>query len=433
MKTWSGSQSFAFARVHRPRSLSDVVAAVRGARHVKAVGSLHSFNESAAAPTSDADLILLSELAAANPPVLDTATATVSVSAGATYGDLCMFLAPTAFALHNLASLPHISVGGAIGSATHGSGIRNQNLAGAVVGRELVDASGEVHLLTRRSHPDTFDGCVVHLGALGVVTRVTLALVPRFELRQDCYEGLTFEAALAGDDGGAASLADLMGAGYSVSLFTTWREPCFEQVWRKILPSECEGNNGDGLAPDYFHGAVRAIAKLHPIKSVSADACTEQLGQAGPWHERLAHFRYEFQPSVGNELQSEFFVSRDDAPAAIRAVSALREMVSPLLYISELRAIAADSLWLSASHERDSIAFHFTWRFLPAEVAALLPVLEAALAPFVVRPHFGKLFAMSAEDLNVRFPRLRDFVRLRRAFDPHGKFLNNWLRKLGLE
>ena len=448
VRNWSGNQRHEFSRVHRPATLAAVQAAVRGAARVKAAGSLHSFNSSAGPCGEGSELILLSALAAASPPELDAAAKpapTLTVSAGATYGEVFRFLAATPFALHNSASLPHISVGGSVATATHGSGARNGNLSTGVVALELVTADGEVLRVSRASHGAAFDGFVVHLGALGVVTRVTLALVPAFRLRQDCFENLPMErvlGAMGGSGGGSGvgggdALARVMAAGYSVSLFTTWRGPVFEQVWRKSLPAElapeCAGGDGErGAAPEEFFGAVRARAKLHPC-GVPPEPCTEQLGAVGAWHERLPHFLFEFQPSVGEELQSEFFVSRDDAPAALRAVFALRAEISPILYITEVRSIARDSLWMSPEFERDSVAIHFTWKFEETKVAAVVPKIEAALAPFAARPHWGKLFSVPAAELERRYPRLAEFRALRRSLDPSGKFLNSYLRACGVE
>ena len=428
---WSGNQRFRFASIAAPASVEEVAALVRSAKRVKVVGSAHSFNASAAADAGlerDTVCITLKRLAAARPPEVDEARATVSVCAGATYGDLFLFLKCTKWALHNSASLPHISVGGAVATATHGSGAANGNLATAVVALELVTASGNVLQLSRAALGAAFDAYVVHLGAVGVVTRVTLSLVPAFSVRQDVFQGLALDRA-------CESLDAIMSAGYSVSLFTLWADTrgLFEQVWVKsVVAPDTPLDPAVADASANFYGARRATRKLHPIESVGAEPCTEQLGMPGAWHDRLPHFKYEFQPSVGAELQSEFFVSKADAPAALRAVHALRAEIEPLLFVTEVRSIAQDGLWMSTAHGRPSIAIHFTWRPMGREVAALLPKIEAALAPFGARPHPGKLSTLGGAEFAARFPRFSDFAALRKELDPEGKFSNVWLRNLGL-
>ena len=351
---WAGNQTFTPAHIHHPRSVAELQALVASCTHIHAAGTCHSFNTSTATPH---DLVLLDALEA--PPSLDAVAGTVTVSAATTYGALVKFLAPTAWSVPNLASLPHISIGGSIASATHGSGVGNGNLASWVVGLELVAADGVLHCLTRASVD--WEGYPVHLGALGVVTRVTLELVPAFTVRQDLYEGLSFGSATAHFDA-------IMSAGYSVSLFTTWGpDAAFEQVWRKS--SVRSGEEAVAVAmPSEWYGARLATTALHPIPGVSGEECTVQLGVAGPSYDRLAHFRMEFCPSAGAELQSEYFVARADAPAALAAVAILRSRISPLLHISEIRCIAEDALWMSTAYGRDSTSIHFTWKAMDKEV-----------------------------------------------------------------
>jgi xylitol oxidase len=152
-----------------------------------------------------------------------------------------------------------------------------------------------------------------------------------------------------------------------------------------------------------------------------ADNCTTQLGVPGPWHERLPHFRLDFTPSAGDELQSEFLVPRARAVEALTAVDGIRDRVAPVLQISEIRSIAADDLWLSPSYGRDTIGIHFTWI---ADSAAVLPVVSAVeeqLAPFEPRPHWGKVFTIDASAVTARYDRWPDFERLAAQYDPGGK------------
>jgi xylitol oxidase len=167
---------------------------------------------------------------------------------------------------------------------------------------------------------------------------------------------------------------------------------------------------------------------LHPVLGGDPVNCTEQLGIVGPWSERLPHFRSGFTPSSGEELQSEFFVAREDAVAAVQALRALGETIAPLLLVCELRSIAADSLWLSPHYERDSASIHFTWRRRPAQVEPIVREIETILSPFGARPHWGKVFAADAGTIAPLYPRMADFRTLRDRLDPAGVFVNDWMR-----
>ena len=409
-RNWAGNVTYQAARVYQPATLAEVQALVAGSRTIKALGSRHSFNTIADSP---GEHISLERLA---PRVtIDRERRTATVAAGVRYGELGQQLHRAGFALTNLASLPHISVAGACATATHGSGDRNGNLATAVAALELVTADGTVVRLSERDG-DAFRGAVVGLGALGVVTALTLSLVPTFAISQVVYENLALDMLLAHFD-------EITGSAYSVSLFTDWRDARFNQVWLKQRVTD---EDTAELNPDFFD-ARPAARKLHPIASLSAESCTEQLGLPGPWYERLTHFRPDVLPSSGDELQSEYFVPRQHARAALQAIAGLRDRIAPLLQIAEVRTIAADDLWLSPCYERDSVAFHFTWSPDWPAVSQLLPVLEDQLAPFDARPHWGKLFTLAPARLHALYPKLPDFQALLRRYDPQGKFRNAFL------
>jgi xylitol oxidase len=420
ISNWSGNQNFTFARVHRPKSIQDLVQVVTNATRVKVLGTGHSFNTSAAAAAGyeeETDLILMSDMPSIF--ILDEVNHTITVSAGLKFGDIFFWLSLHApqYALHNSASLPHISVGGAIATSTHGSGVKSGNLASAVVALELVTANGEILSVSKSTHGSEFNGYVVHLGCLGIITRVTLSLVPSFNIRQDCYLDLDFKVALENID-------EILSSGYSVSLFTTWSKPLFEQVWRKSVPENFNDT-------DDFFGAKKADRKIHPCDQ-SPECCTEQLGIPGPSFERLPHFKFEFQPSVGDELQSEFFVNKTDAADALNAVMTLSEEISPLLFITEIRSIASDDLWMSTAYGRETIAIHFTWKPLWKKVSALLPKIAERLESFKARPHWGKLFTNSSASISSCYPRITEFAALREKLDPQAKFANDFLREIGV-
>jgi xylitol oxidase len=411
LTNWAGNLEYGTAKLHAARSLDDVREFVRKQSKLKVLGTRHCFNTIADSAHGFLSLGELGEVVA-----LDPAARTVTVGAGMRYGQLCPYLHEKGFALHNLASLPHISIAGACSTATHGSGEKNGNLASAVRALELVTAAGDVARLSAGPDDEAFRGAVVGLGALGAVTKVTLAIEPAFAMRQWVYEDLPLAQMKEHFDAIEASA-------YSVSLFTDWQGQKIREVWIK---SRTE--NGQAFAaPEEFFGAKRATRNLHPIAELGAENCTEQLGAPGPWYERLPHFRMGFTPSAGKELQSEYFVPRAHAVDAILALEKLRDQITPHLMITEIRAIAADSLWMSPCYRQDSIAIHFTWKQDWPAVSRLLPVIEKELGPFGARPHWGKLFTMAPSVLRSRYERLPDFLALARKYDPQGKFRNPFL------
>jgi xylitol oxidase len=405
---WAGSHTYAAERLHRPASVEEVQAIVAGARRVRALGSRHSFTDIA----DSAELLSLEGLPSAI--AVDRAAGTVSLSGGTRYGELAEALKADGVALHNLASLPHISVAGAIATATHGSGTGNGNLATAVAGLELVTSSGEL-VAARRGDAD-FDGFVVGLGALGAVTRVVLDLEPAYEVRQRVFEGLSWAALDEHFDAIAES-------GYSVSVFTRWNETV-DQVWVKSRLTDAPEE-----ARAELFGAVPATVERHPILGLDPVHCTPQLGVPGAWSDRLPHFRMGFTPSAGEEIQSEYHLPRRHAGPAIAALHELGDTMRPVLQVTEMRTIAADRLWMSPQYEQDTVAFHFTWQRDPDAVRRVLADVEAALAPFDARPHWGKLFLAGAGEIARLYARLPDFRALAERLDPRGAFRNAWLER----
>ena len=402
MKNWAGNLEYSSAGIQRPASVEELRELVAQATRIKALGSRHSFNTVA---NTEGTHILLDALP--QEIVLDREKSTVKVSGGISYGALGRSLEEQGYAIHNLASLPHISVAGAIQTGTHGSGVNNPSLAAAVVSVDLVRASGE--LVTLTADDDEFLATVVGVGALGIVTGLELAVRPSYEVRQRVLTDLSWDAALA-------NFETIASSAYSVSFFTNYTGDTIAQVWLKALDTEAP------LAE--LFGATPATAALHPLPDMSAENCTEQLDVAGKWLDRLPHFRHEFTPSNGEELQSEFLLPLEHAPAALAAVRGLTDKLAPLLFISEIRTIAADDFWLSPFYQQQSVALHFTWKPMQAEVEAVLPELEAALRPFGARPHWGKLFTPGEYDFAALYPRFEDFRALVSANDPTGKFRN---------
>jgi len=411
LTNWAGNFEYGTEQLYSSGSLQQVREFIKKQNRLKVLGTRHCFNNIADSKDQFLSLKTMDKVIA-----LDPESRTVTVESGMTYGQLCPYLDSKGWALHNLASLPHISIAGACSTATHGSGDRNGNLATAVAALEMVNAAGDPVQLSRQQDGDTFRGAVVGLGALGAITKVKLDIQPAFKMQQYVYENLPMGELKNHFDAIASSA-------YSVSFFTDWQKKRIRELWLKIRTEQARTFD----APPEFFGAKRATRNLHPIAELSPENCTEQMGVPGPWYERLPHFRMGFTPSAGKELQAEYFVPRHEAVEAILAVERLRDKVGPHLLISEIRTIAADDLWMSPCYKRPSVTIHFTWKPDWPAVSQLLPVIEKELAPFGVRPHWGKLFAMSPGQLRSRYERLAEFVDLGRKYDPQGKFRNEFL------
>jgi xylitol oxidase len=406
LQNWAGNYTYRARAVHAPATLEELRAIVMRARKVRAVGSRHSFSDIG----DSAELVSLNGIP--SPAVIDRDALTVTCGASVRYGELAVALEREGLALGNLASLPHIAVGGAIATATHGAGEKNGNLATAVRAVELVSSDGQLQTITEGERD--FNGVVVGLGALGVLTRVTLALEPFYEVRQEVFEPLPWETLRDCFD-------ELMASGYSVSVFTRWGEVA-GQLWVKTRASEAP--LGRRLL-----GVGAATGERHPIEGLDPIHATAQLGVPGPWFDRLPHFRMGFTPSSGAEIQSEYLVAREHAQAAIGAIRSISATVRPLVQISEIRAIAADALWMSTAYGRDTIAIHFTWKRQPEEVERAVAEVERVLSPLDARPHWGKFFKAEAAKLAPLYPRVGDFRELCERLDRRGAFRNAWLER----
>jgi len=412
MRNWSGHVEFGASAVVEPTTVEEVQAIVGGADRVRALGTGHSFNDIADTTGVHVSLARL--------PVevsVDAEHRLARVPAGIRYGELAEILDRQGWAVHNMASLGHISVAGTVATGTHGSGDRNPTLSASVQGLDMVLPSGDTVHLSRSADPDSFAGAVVALGALGVVTSLDLAVEPAFTVRQYVVDGVSHEALLARFD-------EAFSSAYSVSLFTTWSPDLVGQVWMK------RRNDLDGPweATTFLDGTL-ADGKRHPLPGHDAVHCTEQGGVPGPWHERLPHFRLDFTPSSGDELQTEYLVPRTEAVGLLRDLEALAPRIHPLLHVSEVRTMAADDLWLSGAYGRDTVGIHFTWQRRP-EVLGLLPDLDAFFAGRGGRPHWGKLYDAAPDSLVARYPRFGDFAKLADDWDPAGKLRNATLEAL---
>ena len=403
IRNWAGTIEYRAARVHRPESIDELRRIVAAAPRIRALGTGHSFNRFTDSP---GELVSLAAL----PSTVDIRDGRATVPAGMRYGDLVVRLDEAGYALAALASLPHISVAGAVATGTHGSGTRTASLSAAVAALDIVGPDGSVRTLARGDAD--FAGSVVALGALGIVTRLTLDLVPAFAVRQYVYDTLPY-----------GHLDEVLDSAYSVSLFTDWTAPRFTQVWRK-----CRTDEPDAWAtPPEWLRATPADGPRHPVPGQPGATCTEQLGRPGPWYARLPHFRLEFTPSTGAEVQSEYLLPRVHAVDAIGALDRIRDRIAPVLQVCEVRSVARDDLWLSPCYGRETLGLHFTWTPDEDAVTPVVAAVEEALAPYEPRPHWGKLFTLDPATVAARYERYGDFRALRARMDPDGTFGNDLL------
>lgn len=409
LTNWAGNVTFSASAVHRPSTRAELRAIVVGSRRLRVLGTGHSFNRIA---DTTGDLVATAGLP--HEIELDSTARLVRVSGGVRYGELGPVLRRGGLALRNTGSLPHISVAGACSTGTHGSGVGNATLSASVRALTVLTAAGDLVTLDRETVGDDFDGCVLTFGRLGVVLELTLELVPDYLVAQTVVEDVP-------DSRLGPELIGIQSAAYSVSVFTPWGPGRRSQVWLR----EIVDRDGRWAGPDApTWGGRLADGPRHPVLGMPTVHATEQLGTPGPWNERLPTFRLEFTPSSGQEIQSEYLLPLPQAPQAWSALDAVRERIRSALIVGEIRAVAADPLWLSPTAGRDCVAFHFTWGPDADAARTAAAEVEAALAPFDARPHWGKVFTTTDDELAARYPRMADQRRLIRQHDPGGVFGN---------
>lgn len=414
---WAGNHVFAATDLRAAGTVAQVQEIVAGAGRVRVLGAGHSFNDIA-----DSAGIQLSLAGLERVVRVDPGRRRVTVDGGIRYGELAPALQAQGWALANLASLPHVTVAGAVMTATHGSGSDIGNLATAVAAIDLVTAGGDIVTLSRDRDGDLFAGAVVSLGALGAVVALTLDVEPAYLVRQDVFTGLPFAVLEAEFDA-------VFGAATSVSVFTDWRGEAAQAAWVKDRVAGA-GLPAGGRAG--FFGAVPARRKMHPLPEGNGEDCTDQMGVPGPWHERLPHFRMGFAPSHGAEIQAEFLIPRENGARAVAAMRRHGERLAPVLMVSELRTVAGDDLWMSPGSRGPHVGVHFTFRRDGEGVRAVLPAIEADLAALGAVPHWGKVTTMSPGTIRSRLPRLAEFRDLVGSFDPAGKFRNAYVERIVL-
>lgn len=412
-KNWGQNIIFKAKNLEEPNSIEKLQELMRNGGNKKGLGSKHSYNDIADSPMTQISLRKLNKIIS-----IDETKSTVTIEGGIKYEELVPKLYEKGFALHNLASLPQVTVAGACSTGTHGSGTGNGSLATVIREIEICKSNGQLVNLSRDNNPDIFDGVVVSLGGLGMITRMVLDIQPAYDARQDLFLDLPLETVVENFD-------EIMSSGYSVSLFTKWQNDIVDQVWiKRRIDQPIED-----LGTEFFSGKM-CQRNIHPVIEFSAESCTDQMGKVGPWYDRLPHFKINAMPLAANELQSEFFVPIAHAGDAMQAIAKLGNKILPYLLISEIRTIAADNLWMSQFYKRESVAFHFTWKPNWTGVQKLLPEIEAVLAPFDVRPHWGKLYTINTKTIHESYERFPDFLQLLKTFDPDGRFRNDYLNRI---
>lgn len=410
IKNWGGNLDYQSDSIIEPKSIAELQDLIRKGP-IRPIGTKHSFS-----PVVIGKGQLVSTLGLEINPVLDLENKTVTVAANTRFGDLAVFLEANGWALKNMGSLPHISIAGACATGTHGSGDGNQILSSSLSSFDFLDCNAELKTLKRGD--DLFEAGRLGLGSYGLWVSVTLDIIPSYQVRQDVYHGVSWERFYEDP-------SSLTGAGYSVSLFTKWGGRAIDQLWVKNRIADRD------FAPLIDGIAAEQKSKLELAPGVG-DNLTQQGGIAGAWCDRLPHFRLDATPSAGNEIQTEYFVVRDQGPEAIRVLNSMAELINPILIISEIRTIKQDNAWLSPMRRGDSIALHFTWKNEGSEVNRVVAEIEKNLEPFGLIPHWGKVHGYSKKQLESVHPKLTEAKAVFDELDPLRKFSSEYLVKIGV-
>jgi L-gulonolactone oxidase len=424
---WAGNQRAEGILVERPRSTEEVAALVRRAadqaKRMKAIGAGHSFTGIGKPEDIQVHLGHLSGLHAC-----DRQTGTVTVGAGTTLRRLNDLLAGVGLALTNLGDIDSQSTAGAISTGTHGTGTTYGGLATQVIGLEMVLADGSVVHCSADERRNLWSAARVGLGALGIVTRVSLRCVPLFSIRAE--EGpMELDELLARFDEMTANYDHFEAYWFPHTRMTSvkchTRLPLAEGLDR--LPAWKEWLDDEFLANRVF-GAVVAIGNRRPSLIPGAN----RLASKALGSRTFTDLSYKVftSPRRVRFKEMELAVPREAVGAAVRdAVSALEGSDLKIGFPVEIRVAAGDDIPLSTASGRQSayLAFH-----VPARVdhTPYFKLVAKVLDSYGTRPHWGKLHDFDAEVLRTRYPRFDEFVRLRNEIDPAGTFSNDYLDRV---
>lgn len=416
---WDGVQGCEPRAVVQPGSEGELAEAVRAAadrgERVKAVGRGHSFSDCACTDGTMIDLAALDRLLDVDP-----ASGLVRVQAGITLDRLGIELARHGLALENQGDIDAQALGGALATATHGTGVSFPNLSARVEGVRLVAASGDVHELTPDGDPDALRAARVSLGALGIVTAVTLRTVPLFTLRRrDAPRPL------------AQTLDDLPDLADGADHFEFWvfpytrtaltrtctREPgppgrARPAAWRRRLQEDVLENRVLGGVCALGRARPRAVPRLNRLVAAAMTG-SEVRDEAHRVFATTRRVRF---------TESEYAVPREHARAAVEGVlRAVEDRRLPVTFPLEVRFAAADDALLSPAHARDScyVAVH---QVHGMDFAPVLAAAEEVLLALGGRPHWGKRHSLAAPVLAERYPAWERFGAVRARLDPAGTF-----------
>jgi FAD-linked oxidoreductase len=445
-RNWAGTATATPARWAQPRSEAEICAAVKEAAAaglpVRALGSGHSFTAAAATSGLALDLSLWTGVTAA-----DTRTGLVTVRSGTTLRALNAALAEFGLALANLGDIDAQTIAGALATGTHGTGARLGGLATQIEALDLVLADGSLVSCSASARPDLFAATRVGLGALGVVTAVTLRCVPSFTLAADerpmPVEQVIeeFGALAAANDhfefywfpygrqalvkrnnrvpsGGPAAVPAGRAAGRAA--VPAGRAAAPMPGWRRFWEFEVMENAAFGTLCRLGRAAPRLVPALNRLSSaaLSARSYTD------------ASYRVFVTPRRVHFVESEYAVPRESLPGVLAELRrAVPRLADPVMFPVEVRVAAADDIWLSTAYGRDSayIAVH---QYAGLPYRAYFDLFESVVAPVAGRPHWGKLHSLDAGRLGPLYPRFEDFRRVRAEVDPEARFGNAYLARV---
>jgi FAD-linked oxidoreductase len=426
-RNWAGNVTVTPARWQRPASTADIALAVAAAATdglgVHAVGSGHSFTPIAAAPGVALDLSGWTGIVAA-----DTRTGLVTVRSGTQLRELNADLDRLGLALANLGDIDVQTVAGAVSTGTHGTGAKLGGLATQIEGLEMVLADGSVVSCSELERPDLFAAARVGLGALGVITEVTLRCVPAFALAaQEGPEPVEDVIARFGELAAAHDHFEFYWIPYGRNALVKRNDrlPAGQQARplsaaRRFYEYEVMENAGFGLLCRAGRRAPRLIPRLNRVTSAA-------LSQRS-YSDRS--YRVFTTPRRVRFVESEYAIPAEAAPAVLTELRReVPKLADPVMFPVEVRVAAADDIWLSTASGRPSayIAIH-QYCGLPYE--AYFALFESIVAGVGGRPHWGKMHTLGADRLRELYPRFDDFVRIRDEVDPDGRFTNPYLDRV---
>src|SRR4051812_19920969 len=414
---WAGDQHCAPALFSRPASEAELADAVRHGASVRAAGSGHSFTDIAC---TDGHMLSLRRMN----QVLGSDGDLVEVQAGMTLHELGPALAERGLAMENLGDVDAQSLGGALATGTHGTGVGLRNLSAQVAAMRLVTANGSVVTCSAGEDPDLFRAARIGLGALGIASTVTLRCVPLYTLRR-VDEQRPLDEVLD-------NLEELADARERFELFTfPYSGLCLTRTTERTRVAPAHARSTwlhDVLLENAALGAFCRTGRAFPRLVPAIDRLLGRLA-AGGVRTDVAHRIYA-NPRLVHFTEMEYAIPRAAGAEVVRAVLDLIERRRlPIVFPLEVRFAAADDAFLSPAHERDScyVAVH---QYRGMEFEGYFRGVEAIMDEHGGRPHWGKRHYQSAATLAPRYPEWARFAAVRDRLDPGRRFANDYTRRV---